>query len=208
MTKNSLYPGGSQPSLHGLVLAGGRSSRLGRDKGALEYHGVPQARWALGLLEPFCAQSFVSVRREQAAASAYRDLSLMVDEGDSAGPASGVLTALRRFPGAAWLVVAADMPLLNPPLLAGLVARRDPAALATAYRHHDGTPEPLCAIWEPAARVRLEEDGDGGSLRRLLEGGPARLLEVENDTVLVSVNTQADDERVRRLLGAGAAVLM
>ncbi len=109
---------------------------------------------------------------------------------------------LRRSPRIAWLVVAADMPLLEPALIANLVARRDPAALATAYRHADGTPEPLCAIWEPATRARLEQHAGsaGASLRRLLEAGPARLLDLDNDEALTSVNTTAEEARVRRLL--------
>jgi molybdopterin-guanine dinucleotide biosynthesis protein A len=201
---------GGLPALQGLVLAGGRSSRLGRDKGSLDYHGVPQVRWALALLEPVCALTFASIRREQAELPAYRGLPLIIDQGRSAGPASGLLEALRRSPGVAWLVVAADMPLLRPPLLATLVAQRDPAALATAYRHRDGTPEPLCAIWEPATKARLEEEGrsEGPSLRRLLEIGPARLLHLEHDAALTSVNTDADEARVRRLLAGLDAALM
>jgi molybdopterin-guanine dinucleotide biosynthesis protein A len=210
MAKTDPSPGPGPPALQGLVLAGGHSSRLGRDKGSLDYHGVPQVRWALALLEPFCGLAFASIRREQAELPAFRGLPLVIDQGRSAGPASGLLEALRGSPGVAWLVVAADMPLLRPPLLATLVAQRDPAALATAYRHRDGTPEPLCAIWEPATKARLEayEGTEGPSLRRLLETGPARLLDVQNDAELTSVNTDADEARVRRLLAGLDAALM
>jgi molybdopterin-guanine dinucleotide biosynthesis protein A len=210
MAETDLHPEPGLPALYGLVLAGGRSSRLGRDKGSLDYHGLSQVRWALALLEPFCARAFASVRREQAELPVYRGLPLVIDRGGSAGPASGLLEALRRFPSVAWLVVATDMPLLRPALLATLVTRRDPAALATAYRHRDGTPEPLCAIWEPATKARFAEHGgaQGASLRRLLESGPARLLELKNDVALTSVNTDADEARVRLLLADPDAGLM
>jgi molybdopterin-guanine dinucleotide biosynthesis protein A len=197
------------PPLKGLVLAGGLSSRLGRDKGSLDYHGVPQARWALELLAPFCVQTFASIRAEQAELPAYRGLPVILDARDSAGPATGLLQALQHSPGAAWLAIAADMPLLTPPALAQLLAHRDPAALATAYRHRDGTPEPLCAIWEPAVEAHLTEGGPRGvSLRRLLETGPARLIPLANDDVLTSVNTAIDDARVRRLLAGAADAFM
>jgi molybdopterin-guanine dinucleotide biosynthesis protein A len=196
--------------LYGLVLAGGRGTRLGRDKGELDYHGLPQAAWGLRLLEPFCSERFVSVRPEQIDTPGYRGLPTIIDRGASAGPASGVAAALLQVPRAAWLVIAADMPLLTDAALAALVAHRDPSVLATAYRGHGGRPEPLCAIWEPAAGARLaEQDAEHGiSLRRLLEEGPARLLELADNEVLTSVNTAADDLRVRARLGARAGGLM
>jgi len=200
--------GNSSPSacpLYGLVLAGGRGTRLGRDKGELHYHGVPQAAWGLRLLEPFCSRGFVSVRPEQTGAPVYRGLSTIVDSGASAGPASGLAAALNQFPGAAWLVIAADMPLLTSAVLAGLVTRRDPSVLATAYRRRGGMPEPLCAIFEPAVAARLTgqgADGQGVSLRRVLEEGPARLLDLDDDDALTSVNTAEDHLRVAARLGA------
>jgi molybdopterin-guanine dinucleotide biosynthesis protein A len=168
----------------------------------LDYHGLPQARWALELLQGFCEPRFVSIRAGQAAADAYQGLPSITDLGASAGPASGLQAALRRFPNAAWLVIAADMPLLERAVLARLATERDAAALATAYRHADGTPEPLCAIWEPAALEAIEAGrGEGGtSLRRLLEMGPAKLLEIDDEKAFFSVNTLEDDKRIRQCL--------
>jgi molybdopterin-guanine dinucleotide biosynthesis protein A len=210
MAENPSNPLGVASPLYGLVLAGGRGTRLGRDKGEVDYHGLPQAVWGLRLLEPFCSERFVSVRPDQIDASAYRGLPTIVDRGASAGPASGVAAALQQFPRAAWFVIAADMPLLTNAVLATLVAHRDPSALATAYRRRGGMAEPLCAIWEPAAATRLgaQGAGQGISLRRLLEEGPARLLDLGDDEPLTSVNTAADDLRVRGRLGAPASRLM
>ena len=55
------------PPLFGLVLAGGRSTRMGRDKAALTYaDGTPQLERAMRLLAPHVARAFVSVRSDQA----------------------------------------------------------------------------------------------------------------------------------------------
>jgi len=206
--KSSTLPAVSP--LYGLVLAGGRGTRLGQDKGELDYHGLPQAAWGLRLLEAFCGRQFLSVRPEQMVAAAYRGASAIVDRGISAGPASGVAAALQQVPDVAWLVIAADMPLLTDAVLATLVAHRDPSVIATAYRPRGAMPEPLCAIWEPAAAARLgsRDAVQGISLRRLLEEGPARLLDLDDDEVLTSVNTTADDLRVRTRLAARASKLM
>jgi molybdopterin-guanine dinucleotide biosynthesis protein A len=190
----------TQAPLFGLVLAGGRGTRLRRDKGALDYHGIPQVRWALQLLDGLCQRSFVSIRAEQAETELYRDLPFIVDRGDSAGPASGLRAALQQFPRSAWLVIAVDMPAVHRGLLAELVGERQADMLATAYRHQDGTPEPLCTIWEPAALAVIDAVGASGavSLRRLLENGPAKLIATADEDALANVNTPADDARIRQ----------
>jgi molybdenum cofactor guanylyltransferase len=190
--------------LYGLVLAGGRGSRLGRDKGSLDFHGLPQVRRTLELLAAVCDRSFVSLRPDQAGAAAYRGLAIIEDLAADGGPAGGLMAAVRAFPGVAWLVVAADLPLLTAATLAALVSQRDSALLATAFRHPDGTPEPVCTIFEPAMAALLGAavEPRAVSLRRLLEQGPARIVDCPDADALTSVNTPADEQRIRRLLAA------
>jgi molybdopterin-guanine dinucleotide biosynthesis protein A len=195
------------PVLYGLVLAGGRGRRIGRDKGSTEYHGQPQVTWALGLLGSLCKRAYVSVRPDQSEQGVYSGLPQIVDSGGSDGPAAGLRAAVQRVPGVAWLVIAADMPLLDSATLTRLVAERDSSVLATAYRHRDGTPEPLCAIWEPMVAERLAGGGSeprGTSLRRLLVEGPAKLLASADEGAFRSANTPADDAAIRRAIAQRA----
>jgi len=142
--------------LHGLVLAGGRSTRMKRDKAALAYHGEAQLEHAWRLLAPHVAQRFVSVRADQQHDPLRAGYPQITDSIADAGPAAGILAAFEAQPDAAWLVLACDLPHLDARTLAHLVAQRDATRPATAYRSaHDGLPEPLCAIWEPASRARL-----------------------------------------------------
>ena len=187
--------------LYGLVLAGGRGTRLRRDKGSLDYHGMPQVRWAFGLLERHCERVWVSLRTQVDAPDAYRGLPVLFDADSTEGPAAGLLAAFRSAPEAGWLLLAADMPLVGPELLSALVAARRPDAIATAFRHADGTPEPLCAIWEPAAARLLDPLAPNGvSLRRVLEDGKARLINCPAPARLRSVNTPEDDTSIRATL--------
>ena len=196
----------SAPPLRGLVLAGGRGTRLGgRDKGTLDYHGQPQVRWAYALLAALCPGTCVAVRPEQAEHRAYQGLPLLLDTPAAAGPAAGLLAAFSADTRSAWLVLAADLPLVDAALLERLIAARDPAALGTGYRQPDGTPEPLCAIFEPAARGALErQPPERLSLRRVLEEGPSRLVDAAEPARLRSVNDPADDAAVRRRLAEQA----
>lgn len=166
----------------------------------LDYHGVPQVRWALTLLARHCVRASASVRdAAQAAEDAFAGLPTLTDAPGLEGPAAGLAAAFRSAPDAAWLLVAVDMPLIEDATLAGLVANRDPQAVATAYRHPDGTPEPLCTIWEPAAARRVAS-AQRGSLRRLLGDSTARLLTPANPLWLKSVNTPSDAAAIKQLL--------
>jgi molybdopterin-guanine dinucleotide biosynthesis protein A len=191
--------------LLGLVLAGGESRRMGRDKGLLRYGGEPQARRAWRMLMGACGDAYVSVRAAQAGRPGYAELPLIVDaETEALGPAAGLLAAWARRPDAAWLALAADLPFVDEDLLARLMRGRDHGRLATAFRHPDGVPEPLCSIWEPAARGPLLEQASSGdrSLRRLLLAGAAALLEIDDPSRLESVDAASDYELAQRRFGS------
>jgi molybdopterin-guanine dinucleotide biosynthesis protein A len=168
----------SSDPLLGLVLAGGASRRMGQDKGSLRYHDEPQAVHAWRLLTELCGSAWVSTNVRNADREPYSGLPLLLDEGEYRGPIAGLEAAWRTRPEAAWLALAIDMPLADRPLLQFLIDHRNADALATAFLHEDGTIEPLCAIWEPAARQPLLEQlrrGDA-SLRRFLSRGNVECL--------------------------------
>lgn len=175
---------------------------MGRDKGALRYHAQPQARHCLDLLRAVCADAFVSLRADQAGTADYAGLPVIVDRGGTGGPAAGLLAAFAEAPQVAWLVLAADMPLVGHGLLDELITARDATQLATAFRHPDGTPQPLCTIWEPSAGPRLAARVTAGdaSLRRLLEASPVRYVTPRDAAALRSVDTFDDYAALREAL--------
>lgn len=193
-------PGAAVAPLHGLVLAGGRSARLGRDKAALLLDGCSLLARGVELLQPLVEDLRVAVRADQVDEPLRRGFPLLVDVRSDIGPAAGVLAAHRFAPRAAWLVLACDMPRLTPAMLRQLIARRDPARGATAFRAAaDGQPEPLCAIYEPATlgclQARVEAGGPSG-LRELLAVVNPVLLDAPGADALVSINTPEDCGRM------------
>ncbi len=194
--------------LHGLVLAGGRSSRMHEDKAALVFTRRPQLAEAFALLAARVDATFVSVRPDQHDEPLRARFPQIVDGPGVAGPLAGITAAQRRDPQAAWLVLACDLPLLDGATLDELIAQRDPACLATAYRStHDGLPEPLCAIWEPASAAALQrwvEDGHACPRRFLLQRD-AHLIEPARPGALDNANTPDDARQARAALaGAGS----
>lgn len=195
----------SATPLHGLVLAGGRSTRMGQDKAQLRYGTQPQLQAAFELLRGMVDQCHVSVRADQRDEPLRAGLPQLLDVMDDIGPAAGLLAAHAHAPDAAWLAVACDLPLLEVRTLQALIDARREGVAAVAFRSaHDGLPEPLCAIWEPLALERLQDQVRLGrhGLRSVLSGGDVQLLPLPSPDALDNANTPDDHARLRRQLRA------
>jgi molybdopterin-guanine dinucleotide biosynthesis protein A len=197
-----LAPRAAAP-VHGLILAGGASSRMKRDKAALEYDGKSQLDRCYALVSRHLAQVCVSVRESQMRDAARARYPLIVDAVAGEGPIVGIRSAMAVHRDAAWLVLACDLPFLTDAALEQLLAERDPTVLATAFRSaHDGLPEPLCAVWEPAAAAALAAYQATGATcpRKFLMRHGARLLEPRDPRALDNVNTPEEYDRAHLLL--------
>jgi len=197
------------PRIHGLVLAGGRSSRMHRDKAALEFRsGETQLDAAMKLLTGRVAKAFVSVRTDQRDDPARSRYPHIVDRGDIEGPIAGISAAFSIYPDMAWLVLACDLPFLDAHTLDTLLLARDPNFQATAFRSsHDGLPEPLCAIYEPGARAGLNAQIAAGRNcpRKFLINAHTQLLEQPNPRALDNVNTVEEYEHAMSALNEAPA---
>ncbi len=187
-------PTDSRP-LFGLVLAGGRSRRMGRDKALLKLDGRTQLERAMAALARVTERQFVSTRKDQADDEERQRYATIVDRYDDLGPVAGILSALETHPEADWLIVACDLPNLDADTLRYLVANRDATAPFTAFESsHDGLPEPLCAIYPAASVARIRRFVDEGIVcpRKILIRSDAALLVQPNPRSLDNVNTPDD----------------
>jgi molybdopterin-guanine dinucleotide biosynthesis protein A len=185
----------SAAPLYGLILAGGSSSRMHRDKAALRYQGKTQLDRAFELASRHVARVFVSVRADQTSDPTRAQRPMIVDSVAGSGPMAGIRSAFAAYPQVAWLVLACDLPFLSDAAIEHLVCERAAAGadgFATAYKSaHDGLPEPLCAVWEPSAAQPLADyqAGGGHCPRKFLIRHGARLLEPQDTRALDNVNT-------------------
>lgn len=192
-------------ALYGLVLAGGRSSRMREDKAALTIRRRPQLELAFELLAPFVSRTWVSVREDQRGDPLRAAFPQIVDGPGAEGPIAGIIAAQAAHPEATWLVVACDLPLLDATTLSRLLAGRDSGRLATAFRSAgDGLPEPLCAIYEPASREAILHFVAGGIScpRKFLIGHDVALLAPASPSALANANTPEELAAVRQALAA------
>ncbi|CAN5123542.1 hypothetical protein BH11BAC5_BH11BAC5_41600 [soil metagenome] len=181
--------------LYGLVLAGGKSSRMNMDKGELLYHeAINQRSFLYQLLTKYCTKVFISCREEQVnnlqTGEAY-----VVDEGMYKGPLNGILSAHHAYPDKAWLVVAVDLPHLTDETIAELISQRDNQKPATAYATTQSKlPEPLIAIWEPAGLDTAETyvQSDSTCPRKFLIGQDIKTIFPSDDAELFNANYYND----------------
>jgi len=132
--------------LHGLVLAGGKSIRMGKDKGALNYHGKPQREYEADMLKGLCENVFISFSQNQTDNSDI-GYPIIKDTFTGLGPYGAILSAFREHPNHAWLTVACDLPLLNEASLILLAQKRNPSKLATCFHNPETKfPEPSALI--------------------------------------------------------------
>ena len=143
--------------IFGLLLAGGKSQRMGKDKALLSYHqNQTQLSFCTDLLKKHCETVMLSVRSDQTQNIAYNNCNLLPDIFTEMGPMGGILTALKQYPATAWLVMACDLPYVDDNLLHTLIAKRNPFRIATAFKSpFNQMPEPLCTIYEPHAMYPL-----------------------------------------------------
>lgn len=179
----------------GLVLAGGRSRRMGRDKALIEHEGMSLLERAFRLVDAVTDGARVSVRVDQAADPERRRFPQVVDRYADIGPLAGILSALQTEPAADWLVVACDLPNLDRATLEHLLAEAPPDAPLTAYRStFDGLPEPLCALYRSGSEALIEPWLAEGVIcpRKILIRSGAVLLELPASDALANLNTPED----------------
>jgi molybdopterin-guanine dinucleotide biosynthesis protein A len=174
--------------LYGLILAGGASSRMQRDKAALQYQGRSQLDRAFELATRHVSKVFVSVRANQQHDPVRSAKPMIVDSVAGEGPIVGIRSALAAHPHAAWLVLACDLPFLSDAVLEHLLAGRDPNALATAYRSAH------------AGLLDVYQSGGGRCPRKFLIGHGARLLDPIDEHALDNVNTPEEYAQARQAL--------
>ena len=199
MTESSV----SRP-LFGLVLAGGKSRRMGRDKALLNHNGQSQLAFAVRLLDEHVDQVYVSARADQRDESERRQFAQIIDRYEGIGPVAGILSAMDEHPHADWLVAACDLPNIDALTIRELLQHRTCEQPFVAFASsHDGLPEPLFALYLEGGEALLRDFVEDGlhCPRKMLIRSPTLLLDQPNPRALDNVNT-VDDLRSSVLEGA------
>ena len=169
-----------ESKIHGLILTGGYSKRMGQDKALISDGNQTALEKIYNLLRHSLEEVFVSVRADQKVEEKRAEFNLIVDQNQYSGPMAGILSAFNSYPDIAWLVVACDMPHLDKETIDQLIQNRNKEKVATLFiSPKDGLPEPLCSIYEPLFFETVSNDN------RLIENNSPRDTLMRMDTVLI-----------------------
>lgn len=193
--------------IKGLVLTGGKSTRMGKDKSELNYHGKPQKVVVKELLENQGFETYYSVRNKSVVTSSAVEKSQGENEIEDAffnlGPFGGICSAFQKDPNSAWIVFATDLPFVDEELVKLLLERRNSAKVATAIKGKGKQfPEPLITIYEPKAYpILLQYLAQGYSCpRKMLINSDVEIVEIEDDLIR-NINTPEEYEAAKKELG-------
>ena len=173
--------------VQGLVLAGGKSSRMGKDKTQLVYHGKAQCDYAVEILENNLLQTFISVAQDERNSTHQ----YIQDKFVGLGAFGAICSAFQHDPNSAWLVIATDLPFVTEHLIKLLLVKRNPKKMATAIKGKSKEfVEPLITIYEPKAYpILLSYLAQGYSCpRKVLINSDVEIIEVD-DNLIRNVNT-------------------
>jgi molybdopterin-guanine dinucleotide biosynthesis protein A len=164
----------------GIVLAGGRSSRMGQDKASLPFGDETMLARAVRLVGSV-TDSVIVVAAPDAVLPPL-PARVVHDPVSHLGPLAGIATGLAASETELNLVVACDMPLIKPAVLRRLIELREESDICVAVA--DGHASPLCAVYRGQVAT---------AARQLLDEGERRLM-----TLLDRVQTKRVDAVVFR----------
>ncbi len=172
-----------------FILAGGKSTRMGRDKAFVEYDGRTLLARALDLARTFASDVRIVGNRERFAPFAAVVEDIFVDQ----GPLGGIHAALRSSAAEFNLMLAVDTPFVSPAFLGYLLGQAQSAAEAIAVVPRcGGYSHPLCAIYRRQFAEAAEE---------ALRAGQNRI-----DTLFDSVRTQVIEQQELEEAGFSCAM--
>jgi len=140
----------------GIVLIGGKSSRMGEDKAMLVFGDRPLYKIAAENIAPFCDKIYLSANQQQRSPFAF-DYPTIQDQFDGEGPVGGIISC-HRYIQETFLIISCDLPLITQIDISALIKQHTYKNGCTMfYNDYSGYYEPMLSIWEVKVLDLLEE---------------------------------------------------
>ena len=196
----------------GIILAGGQSRRLGRDKAVEPLGGEALITRVIGRLGQFSEQTIVVVNNDERASDLPlpESAKVAVDVYPDSGSLGGIFTGLSAADADWTVVVACDMPFISVDLFNYMLSLRD--GYDAVVPRLEGRPEPTHAAYSKACLPHIESRLQAGNLKiaGFFDAVKVKFVPEEDVTRLdpdhlsfFNVNTQEDLERATDLVAAG-----
>lgn len=184
--------------LRGLILIGGKSSRLGQDKYALKLHDKPQFLFLKDLFDQLNIKCYFSINKAQEA-SFKNHSNTIVDVYDEIGPMGGLASAFQLYPDDPWLVVACDMPFVSIHTLKRLIeAQSENYDIITYQKLESSFPETTITLYKSTSLIEDSIRNKDYRLQKLLRGSKVLSVLPKNNEELYNLNDPGDLKYVQK----------
>jgi molybdopterin-guanine dinucleotide biosynthesis protein A len=190
----------AKDNLTGLVVCGGASSRMGRDKSLLQYHDKVQRYHIADMLSHYCKDVYLSLNESQMNADASYKAFIDLPQYSNCGPMAALLTAYHFLPASNLIVIGCDYPLLTGGELEGFISSLNNSTTSKAfYNEEDGFYEPLLAYYaEPMIHVIKAQFEQGNtSLQRVLKECGTEKYFTKDKNSIKSIDDPSSYEQVK-----------
>jgi molybdopterin-guanine dinucleotide biosynthesis protein A len=188
----------NESQLTGIILSGGKSSRMGKEKGLVDFQGKPLISHAILALKPLVDNIIIGANNHL---NDYRKFgyTIIEDEVKNIGPIGGVLSALRNSDTKYNIILSCDMPFINAELLHYLNIKSQDYDVVVPIHDTDKI-EPLCGIYSKDIIHVMEVAVENGNfkLRDIFENVRFKAIKVDaslpfySDNLFYNINSPAD----------------
>ena len=149
------------PKITGIVLAGGRSSRMGEDKSLMRLNGKTLIEYSIDALRPICEKVIISSNNPN---YDFTGCEVWPDELPDQAPIIGIYSCLKRSKTELNIILSCDIPLMSASMIGFLLAKSAEYDI-TVPVHDNGQIEPLCGVYKKSSQEILKEFIESGNFR-------------------------------------------
>ncbi len=161
--------------VNGLVLCGGKSTRMGEDKSLINYNGDPQFLYCYNILTKYCDNVYLSCNTSQA--ERFDSLPYIIDKNEGQGPMEGIRNAFEFDPNVNWLIMPCDMPAIGELEIKKLLDNHSDEFDVSCFQDSSGNIDPLFGIWGNSCNEKLK-NYNGDSPKKFLETVRTQLIAI------------------------------
>lgn len=171
--------------LTALILAGGKSERMGKDKALIDYNGMPHVFYLASLVKPFCNKILISRNKNQTELPS-NDYEIIFDDdsGENQGPLTGLISAIKQFPNENFITIYCDLINIDEALIHTLINKRDINKFATCFTSNN-FPEPSLVIFESKSNKILLDKYNSGkySIIKFLKENDCKFIQLYKELI-------------------------
>ncbi|GMT50370.1 MAG: molybdenum cofactor guanylyltransferase [bacterium] len=200
--KESILSQADRQSILGVVMCGGKSRRMGEDKGLIEINGHTWSQHIYGVLDSLAPQTVLSIhpRQTETYSEIFSPDRLVLDCISISGPLVGIFSVHKAYPDKNLLVLACDMIYMTSEVMKKLLSTHQTDSTFDFYtfRSERGL-EPLSGLYTSKGLAKAydlitqsSDDPKDFSLHHLLSSGSLKILKVGDRKAFTNLNDRDD----------------